>query len=269
MQYYRNFDLTNYNSFHLHSIANEIWFPENFGELDKLLIQLKDKKFYILARGTNVLLTEIVDKIICLSHMPKRIHSYNGNLFLVDANAILNDFVKTLMAKNLTGAEELLGIPGTVGGAIVGNSGSGSCVISNYLCSIATVNRSGEFKTLTKEMLNYKRRYSLLQDLDNIVLMASFQFFRSGIDKNLIQKTTEYRKKFPKGFSAGGIFKNWYALKPYETLIRNIPAKNIHVSEHLNVLINNGNATVNEILNYINTVKTIVAEPLEVEIKIL
>jgi UDP-N-acetylmuramate dehydrogenase len=265
MQYYKNFDLTNSNSFHLKSISKEIYFPENIIDLENLLLTIDD--FYVLSNGTNVLLNRTLDKIICLQLMPKVIE-WHRNKCIIDANVLTNDFIKEVIKHNYTGIEGLLGIPGTIGGAIVMNAGSGNYTISDYLVAVHTINYKNNRHTYTKKDLQFSRRYSILQDKKEIIIWALFEFNKKGINQDIINKTLKYRKNFPKGFSAGGIFKNWHALKPYEKEIRAIKSENIYVSKQLNIIINKGNAAYDEILNFINQIKYIVKEPLELEIKI-
>mgnify|MGYP000442141757 CR=1 FL=1 len=63
MRYYKNFELTEFNSFRLNSIAKEIWFPQSIDDLKYILKDLKDKNFFILAGGTNVILKPEIDRI--------------------------------------------------------------------------------------------------------------------------------------------------------------------------------------------------------------
>jgi UDP-N-acetylmuramate dehydrogenase len=266
MQYYTNFDLTNYNSFHIKSIAKEIYFPENIIDLEDLLLTLTN--FYILSEGTNVLLNSEIDKVICLKLMPRTIE-WHRNKCIVDANVLTNYFIQEVLHHDYNGVEGLLGIPGSMGGTVVMNAGSGNYAISDCLTEVYTVDYQNNGHTYTKKDLQFNRRYSILQDKKEIVVWVLFEFNKKGINQKVINQTLEYRKNFPKGFSAGGIFKNWYDLKSYEKEIRAIQSNNISISSMLNVLINNGKTTTEELLNFINQIKSIVKKPLELEIKLI
>jgi len=268
MQYYKDFNLKNYNSFHLDSVAKEIYFPESNGELQSLLIELKGQKFHVLSYGTNVLLNGTLNKIICLRKMPSNICYGLDNVMSVDANLSFNIFINDIIKHNLNGIEGLIGIPGTIGAAIYGNSGSGNYCISDYLESVWTIDYNGIFNSYYKENLQFGRRYSIFQDKKEIILDAIFKFNKQGINQDIINKTIEYRKTLPKYPSAGGLFKNWHALKPYEKELIGFQIGDAEVSEKINIIINKGNATYNDIISLIEIIKCRVKEPLELEVKI-
>ena len=272
MRYYNDFDLTNYNSFHVKSIAKEIWFPETIEELQSITIELKNRKFEILSGGTNVLLKSKIDRIICLKLMPKYINFLPIGID-ISANYSTTAFVLQSIQKGIKGLEGLYGIPGTVGGGIVMNAGSGKYAISDYLVSVTILDISnGELYITDEKYLNFQRRYSILQDTKEIVISALFRFKIGEIDcvkLENIQKIKKYRYDFPKGYSAGGIFINWHDLKPYEKEIRTIKSPNLVISKQLNIIINNGKATSEEILDFINKIKVIVKKPLKLELKLL
>lgn len=270
MQYYKNYNLKNLNSFGLNSIAKEIYFPETIEELIELVKKLKNKKFYILAGGTNILFNKSIDRIICLKKMERiLIPLGNRDSFLVSSNYFLAKFIYNVNRNHLSGIEGLIGIPGTVGGAVVMNSGSGKYSISDYLKGVTTLDLNGIKHHYQKKDLQFGRRYSILQDKKEILISALFTFKKQSPNQELIKRVKEYRRNFPKGYNAGGIFVNHYALRPYEKQIRQIKSSNLVISKYLNIIINNGNATAKEILTFIDKIRNIVKEPLKLEIKII
>ena len=270
INYKKNFSLKYFNSFGIASIAKEIWFPKTLNELIEIVRKLKKYEFKILAGGTNVILAKKIDKIICLKHMEQiLIPLGNQDSFLVNANYSFNKFINEIIKKRLSGVEGLIGIPGTIGGAIVMNSGSGSYCISDYLKGITTIDSNGKKHRYSKKDLQFGRRYSILQDKNEILITALFTFKKQIPNEEIIKQTIEYRKQFPRGYSAGGIFINHYALIPYETELHKLKTKNLKISKYLNVLISNGKATSEEILDFIERIKFIVKEPLKLEVKIL
>jgi len=269
MKYYKNFQLKKFNSFGLNSIAKEIWFPETLKKLQDLIIKLKGKKFEVLGGGTNVLLKPQIARVICLTSMPKGLYLGQNFGVIVDTNYSTNSFISNVIESGSKGLEGLLGIPGTIGGALVMNAGSGKYSISDYLLTVTTMDYEGNTHVYHKDCLKFDRRYSRLQDKKEIVIKALFDFETGKIDQEKIKQIKNYRQNFPKGYSMGGIFKNWYALKPYEKEIKAIKSPNLVISKYLNVIINNGKATFDETIGFINQIRKIVKEPLELEVKIL
>ncbi len=270
MKHFKNFDLTKYNSFRLHSMTRHIWFPESLKELIWIVKQLKELKFEILGGGTNVLLREQIDKVISLKKMQNIFISlFNKDTILVSCNFSTNRFINKTIKMKLSGLEGLIGIPGLLGGAIVMNAGSGQTTISDFLVGCDVLTKEGNIVWKSKEDLNFQRRYSILQDTKEIVISALFLLDKEKPNKKIIMQAKKHRKNFPKGFTAGGIFVNWHALKPYEKELRAIKSPNLVISKQLNIIINNGKASYKEVYDFISRIRKIVKEPLTLEIKIL
>lgn len=269
MKYYQSFSLKNYNSFKLNSIANEIYFPETITELQALIKELKGVDFNILSDGTNVILNKTINRIICLRKMEKYFIPLNNNKILVSASYSTNNFVNKIIKMNFIGVEGLLGIPGRLGGGIIMNAGSGKYAISDYLLRITTININGNFCFYTKKDLQFGRRYSILQDKKEIIVEALFDFKQGIPNKKEIEKAIKHRKTLPKYPSAGGIFKNWHALKPYSNELIGLRVGDAEISSSVNIIVNKNNATFDDIMTLIKKVKNTVKNPLELEIKII
>lgn len=268
MQKLKNFNLKQYNSFGLESVAKEIWFPEDLIDLVNLVKQLKNDKYYILSRGTNVLLNKYIDKVICLRLMNDEINFLENGIVLVQSNCSLQTLVKKSINNNLGSLEGLIGIPGTVGGAIVGNSGSKDYTISDCLVSITTLNKDGIYRHWKRDDLKFSRRYSIIQDNDDIIISALFNLKKKVNHKDLVYYTNS-RRSIPQGKSAGGIWKQWHLLKSFEKELIGLSDGDAIISDRVNIIINKGNATCSNILNLIAKTSDIVKKPLELEIKLL
>jgi len=268
MYYYKNYSLKNFNTFHLQSTAKEVWFPETFPELIGLLNKLQDKSFNVLSYGSNVLFNGTIDRIICLRKMPNNLSFDSDGFILSDANVLTNNFAKEVINHNYKGTEGLLGIPGSVGAAIIGNSGSGKYCISDFLRLVFVVDYKGNIITYTKEDLKFSRRYSILQNKNQILLYALFKFDKLNPDKKIIKQTINHRKTLPKQPSAGGVFVEWHELKPFADKLIGLKVGDAVVSKSINIIINNGAAKYNDIIELIQKIKTIVNKNLTLEIKL-
>ena len=185
MKTHNNFDLTNYNSFRLSSIAKTIYFPESITELFKILKQ--NPKILILADGTNVLLKPEIEELICLKFMKSMIYP-RSNIVITTANYPLQKLINYTIQNNLSGLESLWGIPGRVGSAIYMNSGSGGECISDYLQKVLILTKKGEIEIINKNDIKFGRRYSQFQDTKDIVLEVMFKFKKQPIDNNKLFK---------------------------------------------------------------------------------
>ena len=88
-----------------------------------------------------------------------------GNKMTVGAGAKLSHAVIKAVGAGLGGVEHLVGIPGTVGGAVVGNASSDGRDIGSVVESVTVLERSGELRTLNQEQAGFSHRKSSLVGL--------------------------------------------------------------------------------------------------------
>ena len=156
---------------------------------------------------------------------------------------------------SLTGFEFLIGIPGTIGGAIKMNSGCYNQCISDHLISISCINRKGKKINLLKKDIQFGYRTTNIPE-DYIFIDATFKARKSSKHKirNLMQSIKEERKKSqPLGVRTGGsTFKNPNNEKAWKLIdkagFRGIEKNLVQVSNlHPNFIINHGNTKSLEI----------------------
>lgn len=268
MQSYKYYNLK--NSFNLPCIVKEIYFPETYYELVDIFT--KEKEAPIIADCTNIVCRPKVKKAICLTKMPQDIDlindSNNKHVILCNANVKSSIFVSYLLLSGIGGYENLYGMPGRLGSAIYGNSGSGDTCFSDCLTFVLTIDRNGKEYCFNKEDLKFKRRYSILQELNHVITDICFIFPKKEIDKEKLEKAREHRKKIPIP-SVGGIFKNWHELKHYKDKLIGLKEGGMKVSDMVNIIHNYGNGTYEDFIKLKTKIINIVKEPLEFEIKIL
>lgn len=269
MKYYKNYELKKYNSFRLHSTVNEIWFPDSIIELTSLLKSLRGKRFHILSGGTNVLLAENIDRIICLRNLERPKMSISTNNVHATSSMPTCEFVRQVNNANFTGVEGLYGMPGLLGGAIIMNAGSGKYSISDFLTTVWTVDLKGNITKYDKKDLTFERRYCSLQDTNEIIFGAGFEFYEKEVNQEEIDNAIAHRRQMPKLPSAGGVFLNWYALKQYKDKLIGLKVGDAEVSENINIVINKGNATFQDINTLIKKIRRRVKEGLILEVKII
>lgn len=267
MKYFTNFPLQNYNTFRLKATATEAWFPETDIDLKKLIKELRGLSYDIISGGSNIILLPVVDRLICLKLMPKKIYK-QYNYIVVSANYPLHKLVIEMAKYNKSGIEGLIGIPGTVGGAIYGNSGSGLYSIGQKLNLLYVLTQKGNYKLCFKNDLKFSRRQSFLQDTKDIVVNAVFELDNetSFISMKKYKKTRKQISNLP---SAGGIYINWHSLLPYENKIKGFGIGGAKISDKVNIIVNTGNATAQDVLKLINLTQEIIDKPLQLEVKVI
>lgn len=274
----RNVDLKRYNSYGVGGKALYVVKPKNIIELTSILEELNKSKtsWYILGGGTNVILPD---------------EDYNGviikldyfNEFFLDKDFVfagaglnLNAFIKKLIDLEYTNLAALYGIPGTLGGALVGNAGSFNHTIYEYVKSVLILK---DMEVIEKNVDNifYEVRNTEFKNSDVIVLGATFKLEKGSKDAALeeIKKNMEFRRdKQPLEYkNAGSVFKNPEGVSAGKLIddckLKGLKVNDACVSEkHANFIVNLGNATSCDIISLIEKIKEIVKEEKGIDLEL-
>lgn len=259
--------------------------PRKEDELIDLIKFNKDNNIEttIIGNGTNILVTDkgIRGCVIALSKNYDTIE-VDGNFLKVTSGALLSKASKISFKNALTGMEEVSGIPGTVGGAVAMNAGAYGREMKDMIYSVRLVDRSGNVVELSNNQMDFSYRHSKVFDDDLIVSSAVFKLEKGDlteIDKAYKDFTNRRTSKQPlEKKSAGSTFKRpegSFASKLIDECgLRGYSKGDCQVSEkHCGFIINNGDATFEEMNKFIKEVASIVKKKtgftLEREVKIL
>ncbi len=181
------------------------------------------------------------------------------------------------------GLEWAVGIPGTIGGAVVMNAGAHGGCISEFLVNAHVLLPDGTIKILTPDEMGYAYRTSILQGKDWLVTQATFQLapgfnpeqVTADTANHLDQRRTTQPYHMP---SCGSVFRNPGEYKA-GWLIEQSGLKGYQIGgaqvaqRHANFILNCGSATANDIFQLIRYVQREVQERwllrLEPEVRIL
>ncbi|MDU2829462.1 MAG: UDP-N-acetylmuramate dehydrogenase [Anaerococcus sp.] len=237
----------------------------------------------ILGNGTNILVTDkgIRGCVIIISKNYDRI-TLDGNLLKVSAGSLLSKASKFSFKNSLTGMEEVSGIPGSVGGAVAMNAGAYGVEMKDIIKSVRLISKDGEILEYDNKDMDFSYRHSRVFDDDLIVSEAIFELKKDDQEK-IYEKFDDFTnrrvsKQPLDKKSAGSTFKRpvgSYASKLIDECgLRGYKKGDCQVSEkHCGFLINNGHASCEEMINFIEEVSSIVFEKtgfkLEREVKII
>lgn len=262
-----NVSLKKYNTYKVGGQAKYIVFPETTEELIKLLKYIKEEniKYFILGNGSNIIFSEkefdgIIIKLDNLSKI-----CFDKTKVVAEAGAMLPKVAIESINKGLTGLEWATGIPGTIGGSVVGNAGAYNSCIFDYIEQITLINENFEIVTLPKSEINYRYRYTEFKDNKNLIILSitlNLEYGEKEESLALVKKRLEKRREtqpleYP---SAGSVFRNPEKDASGRIIEQevNLKGKSINgarVSDkHANFIINTGNATGNDIKELINYV---------------
>ena len=283
----RNVNLSNYSWFNLGGSAEYFYKAKDEKQLIELLREAKKEnlKTTILGAGSNTLFRDngVKGVVIKLGNEFSYTKLVNKNILEVGA-ATLDRKVANYAKENNVGNFEFLScIPGSIGGAIIMNSGCYENDISKVLISIRAIDKkklsSVEIK---KEDIKFLYRGTNLPN-DLIITSAKLKgtvSVKEKIEKKQLDLVEKKKTSQPNQIkTCGSTFKNVSKDKKAWMLIKEAGCENyqegdaIISQKHCNFFVNNGNAKSSDIENLINKVKKKVQEKtginLELEIKIV
>ena len=243
-----------------------------------------DIKVIFTGSGSNLLVSDrgFDGIIISLKKTFKKLLFLDDGYIVVESGVMLGNMVKEAIKRNIEGFESLVGVPGTVGGALYMNAGAYGTEISKYFVSARVVNKKGEEKTLTKSDIQFFYRKSTFSK-DDLLIEAKLKYKKGDIKKieKMKKKFSDSRKNNqPLKFrSAGSIFKNPSTEVAAGYLIdkaglKGVKKGNAMISpKHANFIVNLGKASSDDVLYLIRYIKREIAKEykilLELEIKLI
>ena len=279
--------LSNYSWFNLGGNAEFFFKPKNKTELLEFFEEARKNniKTTFLGAGSNTLFRDngVKGAVIKLGKNFSFIRLINKDIIEVGAATLDRNVAEFAKENNLTNLEFLSCIPGSLGGAIVMNSGCYDYDISQILISIRAIDKKKcEEIEIKKEDINFVYRGNNLSK-DLIIISAKL---KGSLDKKEIiekkQSDLVQRKKLSQPSqikTCGSTFKNISKEKKAWMLIKESGCENFEegdavISEkHCNFFVNKGKAKSSDIENLIQKVKKKVYEKtkinLELEIKII
>ena len=278
-------NLSKYSWFNLGGPADIFFRPENKDQLLKFLNEIRknNSEIHILGAGSNTLIRDsgVKGVVIKLGSKFSNIKLLKKDTIEVGA-AILDRKVAHFAKNNNIGNMEFLScIPGSIGGAIIMNSGCHGSDISKILVSIKVVDNYGNEKEIKSDKIEFYYRGTNLPN-NYIILSATLKGTVSS--KKLIEKKQEeliQKKKDtqPSQIKTGGsTFKNNNEKKAW-MLIKEAGCDKLYIGDakisdkHCNFFVNNGKARTSDIEKLINKVRDEVKSKtgvkLDLEIKII
>lgn len=160
-------------------VASYVLLPASLDSLRDCLMFLGQHEidYKTIGATTNTLFLDerTYGVLLSLQNMSGILFDENGRTVTVDAGCMLNDFVLSMAGHSVKGFENLIGIPGTIGGAVYMNAGSFRCEIADNLISVTIVTPAGKVAELGRDALHMGWRHSAFQEKNlGIIVRATF-----------------------------------------------------------------------------------------------
>jgi len=254
------------------------WFaePDSLEQLQQLVAwaRCEGLELRVIGAGSNLLVSDtgLAGLTLCQRRLQGSQLDSTSGLVEALAGEPLPTLARRAARAGLAGLEWSVGIPGTVGGAVVMNAGAQGGCTAEWLVDVTVLDPrlGGEPVVLSAAELDFAYRHSRLQHEPLLVLSARFQL-QSGHDPaavgqrtsaNLHSRTSSQPYQQP---SCGSVFRNPEPRKAGQ-LIEGLGLKGLRVGGaqvspiHANFIVNTGGASAAEIDQLIALVQQRVAE---------
>lgn len=236
--------------------------------------EMRGWPLFVIGGGSNVLMADegYPGLVIRYADRSREVVSHGAGeeaIVRVGARAPLARLARELAHEGWSGLEWAEGIPGTAGGAVVGNAGAYGGEIAQALDSIDVVLPEGALESWPPTRLQYAYRSSSLKGKDPtgaVVVAARFRVRRDDPARLMheVGRIAAARKeKTPAGLSCGSVFRN----PPGQSagrLIDEAGCKGMRIGaavvseKHANYIINEGGARARDIVGLIESVRSMV-----------
>jgi UDP-N-acetylmuramate dehydrogenase len=256
------YPLKRLTSFGVGGPADVVASPQDLERLRALLEYVWEEglNYLVLGRGTNTLFADAGARgvIIRTTELRALAMSENGSgpLVTAESGVALSAVLGKSARLGLGGAEPLWGVPGSFGGAIAGNAGSGGVSVGDLLKSVTLLATNREVMRVNAENLEFQYRRLVIPP-GSVILSGELRMERmseSRIREGFRSAMTSRARTQPRSAaSAGCVFKNPSADNPAGLIIDRLGLKGksiggAYVSEvHANFIVNRGSATAEDV----------------------
>ena len=272
-----NADLSKQSWFGTGGCADLMFIPADMEDL-QIFFKLvpKDTPITIIGSMSNILVRSggIRGIVVRLGKWFKNVF-VQGDVIEIGAATSCSELSVLAMDRELGGLEFLSGIPGSIGGAIRMNAGCFGSEICDVLIECETITSNGNVKWFKAKDIAASYRKSEIPD-DSIITRAWFkgvQNVRYSIPKKVREIMDMRSAAQPKGvLTCGSTFKNPEGMKAWKLIedagCRDMRVGDAHLSEkHCNFIVNDGEATPEDIENLGDKIAQTVLEKTGVQLE--
>lgn len=282
-----NEEMKKYTTFKIGGPAECLIKIDNTEDLKEILNLAQEKQILltILGNGSNVLISDNgIEGITLIIKIEKLEIEENGDKVKVTVGAGEKNakIARIFLNQEISGFEEISGIPGTIGGAIRMNAGAHGKEMKDIVKKVKVISYQGKEKEFTNEEMKFEYRRSMLKEEKYIVTEVELELTK-GKKEEIQAKMEEYKtfrkEKQPIEYpSAGSTFKrgtDFITAKLIdEAGLKGYSVGDAEVStKHAGFVINKGNATSEDVLKLVKYVQEKVYEKfgkkIELEVEII
>ena len=266
--------MAKHTSFKIGGPADVFIKVDNIEELKEILDLSKKNQIplTIIGNGSNLLVTDKGIRGITAKLNLKDIEIKNENnkqIIKVEAGVPVGLLAQKLLKEEITGFEELSGIPGTIGGAVIMNAGAHGKELKDILKKVTAMDYNGNIHEFTNEECQFSYRNSRFQKEKYIILQATLEL-EKGNSTEIKEKMDEYmqfrKEKQPIEYpNAGSTFKRGEDFVTAKLIdeagLKGYKVGGAQVSEkHAGFIVNVDNATAKDVIELTDYIKEKIEE---------
>ena len=258
MEVKNDFEIKNLTTFKIGGKVKTLYIPEKVEELTELLRTLDN--YIVLGSCSDILFSS---------------NGYSGNVIIttglknfeirgtrVYAECGVKDplISQKVSEASLSGLEFLIGLPGTIGGAVYMNAGAhGQCIADVFGSACLFDKETKEVVFKQKSEMDFSYRHSILHEGRYVLLSAEFELAKQPVEniKELMERNLTFRKTIQPSLAnpnAGSVFKNPENDSAGRLLdkagVKSFDFPTVKIwDKHANFIINKGNATSEDVLD--------------------
>ncbi len=257
-----NEPMRNHTTFKIGGPADLLVTPQNIEELKTALLYCRHHQvpYLVFGAGSNILVHDKGIRGVAVKISQLNSIEVTGQEVYAQAGIMLSDLAYKVAAFNLSGLEFAEGIPGSLGGAVVMNAGAYDGEMAHVVQEVDAIDPSGNTITFHRSQLDYGYRHSIFQRNHHIVIAARLTLKpddEAGIMARMKDFSQRRWEKQPLEYpSAGSVFRRppGHFVGPMieELGLKGYSVGGAQVScKHAGFIINNGQATANDVLQLI------------------
>lgn len=247
--------------------AKAIVYPDSVDNLIKLLKELKslNENYKIIGKGSNLIFSSKDYDGVLINLEELKTFKIDGNIVTAEAGVSTVKLALETAKNNLSGLEFASGIPGTIGGGVFMNAGAYNSDFSNVIKEVKYLDQDFNIKVIQNKDMKFSYRDSIFKEKkDMIIIEATMELNPkpySEINEIILSRREKRIATQPLEYpSAGSVFRN-PELAPAGKLIEDIGLKGYQIGgakiseKHANFIINDGDATGEDIKALIDYIK--------------
>lgn len=166
--------------------------------------------YFVLGWGSNVIFDDRGFRGLIIRNLSRSIEWENG-LIVAESGTLLSQIINFAFQKGLVGMEKLMGLPGTIGGAVRGNAGAYGVETKDLVEKVEVWDSKNGLRILENSELEFSYRDSWIKRNPVLITRVWLRLATGDIEAakaEIRQITISRLGKQPAGKTCGSYFKN-------------------------------------------------------------